>query len=247
LLFVRAEVRLLLAFVTLAGTIVAAETARVPVLVELFTSEGCSSCPPADALLMQLDRLQPVAGARAIVLSEHVDYWDQLGWKDPYSSAEFSRRQSEYARLLGSEVYTPQIVIDGRDQYVGSSGHEIQAAIARAAQKGKAELRITDARRDGSDAVVSLAIPPLRKGKAEVWVAVADERDRSSVNRGENNGRTLDHVAVVRSLAKIAILSKSEGLEKTVRLHLGPSSSRVVVFLKDSAGLVLGAEAASIP
>jgi len=230
-----------------AGGLWGAEERRVPVLVELFTSEGCSSCPPADALLRQLDQAQPVAGARAIVLSEHVDYWNQLGWKDPYSSAEFSRRQGAYARLLGSEVFTPQVVIDGREQFVGSNGRDIQGSIARAAGKPKAEVRIVSARREGAEAVVTLSIPALAKGKAEVWVAAADERDSSSVSKGENSGRRLDHVAVVRTLVKVAAVSRSEGLERSVRLPLGPSPSRVVVFLKETGGAVVGAESTPVP
>src|SRR5271166_5943636 len=134
-------------FVTIlaAGLHAAEPNARVPVLAELFTSEGCSSCPPADALLMKLDKMQPVAGAQIIVLSEHVDYWNSLGWKDPFSSPQFSRRQADYARLLGSEVYTPQLVIDGRVQLNGSDGRDIQAAIARAAAKPKLPVQIVQA------------------------------------------------------------------------------------------------------
>ena len=221
-------------------------TQRTPVLAELFTSEGCSSCPPADLLLRKLDQLQPIPGARVIVLSEHVDYWNQLGWKDPFSSAEFSRRQSDYARVLGADVYTPQLVIDGRDAFVGSDARPIEAAIARAAARTKTPVRITGASRESAEAVVSISIPALAKGKADVWVALADESDRSSVQRGENSGRTLDHVAVLRSLHKVASVGKSEGFEKTVRLPVSPAASRVVVFVQAYGGPVLGADSVAI-
>jgi hypothetical protein len=225
----------------------AAEPAKVPVLAELFTSEGCNSCPPADSLLEKLDRLQPVAGARVLVLSEHVDYWNQLGWKDPFSSSQFSQRQERYSRLLGGEVFTPQLVIDGRKQVLGSDPAAIQKAVAEAVQRPKVPVKIVDAKRDGGEMAVALSIPALDKGKGDVWVAVADERDESSVNRGENAGRKLAHVAVVRHLAIAGSVSKSAGLEKSLRFPVGAAPARLVVFVTEGGGAVLGAEGALVP
>lgn len=219
----------------------------VPVLAELFTSEGCSSCPPADRLLQQLDRMQPVPGARIIVLSEHVDYWNQLGWRDPYSSPVFSRRQEQYARVLGSEVATPQIVVDGRIPVLGNDADAVQKAIARAAGRGKAPVRVGTAGRDGGEVQVPVSIAPLARGRADVWIAMADEADQSSVGRGENAGRTLTHVAVVRTLSKVGRVDKSEGMEKTLRMPMGAAPGRIVVFLVDGGGEVLGAAATPIP
>src|SRR5437773_3318540 len=114
------------------------------VLLELFTSEGCSSCPPADALLERLDRTQPVAGAQIIVLSEHVDYWNHIGWADPYSSPAFSARQQQYARRFRTqEPYTPQMVVDGRTEFVGSDTRSAESAVRDALRQPKVAIHIT--------------------------------------------------------------------------------------------------------
>src|SRR5271156_239270 len=119
--------------------------ARVPVLLELFTSEGCSSCPPADRLLEILDQKQPVAGADLIVLSEHVDYWDRLGWKDPFSSPQYTARQQDYTNKYNFDgVYTPQLVVDGRFGFVGSDGREASAAIQKAMREQKIPIEISN-------------------------------------------------------------------------------------------------------
>ena len=116
----------------------ASEEPRTPVIVELFTSEGCSSCPPADELLIMLDAQQPVAGALVIPLSEHVDYWNGLGWPDPFASTVFTQRQEQYARALATRgLYTPQMVVDGRLEFVGSQRHTAREAIARAGRRAE--------------------------------------------------------------------------------------------------------------
>src|SRR5271165_5951072 len=133
---------LILAAITLSS-LEAAEPARTPVLLELFTSEGCSSCPPADRLLETLDRTQPIAGADIIVLSEHVDYWNSLGWRDPFSSATFTDRQNTYASKLHHEsVYTPQLIVDGRSELVGSNAAKAKQVIEMAAREEKAPLQL---------------------------------------------------------------------------------------------------------
>src|SRR5579862_4403613 len=121
----------------------APDAASTPVLVELFTSEGCSSCPPADALLSRLGRTQPISGADIIALEEHVDYWDRLGWKDPFSSEAATARQSEYGQAFGGgQVYTPQMIVDGRTEFVGSSDTDALRAIRAASQASKPAVKL---------------------------------------------------------------------------------------------------------
>src|SRR5580692_6039586 len=115
-----------------------------PVLVELFTSEGCSSCPPADALLSRLGKTQPVPGADIIALEEHVDYWDRLGWKDPFSAEAATERQNEYDQTFaGGQAYTPQMIVDGHAKFVGSSDSDALRAISAASQAPKAAVQLS--------------------------------------------------------------------------------------------------------
>lgn len=178
---------------------------RVPIVVELFTSEGCSSCPPADALLSRLWRDQPVAGAQIIPLGLHVTYWDQLGWKDPASLAAATSRQQDYGRVFGEDrVYTPQAVIDGREEVVGSDEARVKRAVAAAARRphARVSLAASIARADTIVAKVDVTdVPAEVKEKLRTLVLVTEDGLSSVVTRGENGGRTLQHDGVVRRLS----------------------------------------------
>jgi hypothetical protein len=172
---------------------------RHPVLVELFTSEGCSDCPPADDLLGQLDSRQPIAGVDAIVLSEHVTYWNHEGWRDPFSFDEMTERQQDYARGFGiADVYTPQIVVDGAVQFVGNDASKLTAALTRAAASPKIPIQISGAHQ-AADGSIAFSVR-ADDAKSPLIAAVAENATVSEVTRGENKGRTLHHVAVVRVL-----------------------------------------------
>jgi hypothetical protein len=229
---------------------------RTPVLLELFTSEGCSDCPPADALLEKLDRSQPVGGADLVVLSEHVDYWDDIGWRDPYSSHEYSERQSAYAGLFKIQgVYTPQMVVDGRFEFVGSDERRAIAAIEKAAMTPKIPVTVTDVHLDGPGAVrlhVKVGSMPQSSGTApaELLIATADESDASHVTRGENAGRELKHIAVLRSLTRVGTVSRDREFSRDVRVSVNPGNAGkfrfVAIVQEQSAGRVLGVATARL-
>lgn len=172
-----------------------------PVLVELFTSEGCSSCPPADAVAERLLRTQPVPGARVVLVAHHVDYWDSLGWPDPFSSPSATTRQTGYAPL-GRGSYTPQAVIDGEAELVGSRASAMEAAVASAAERPHGRLDLEVAREASGYRVTAkaAALPPGAAADAELVLAVVQDRARVAVPRGENAGRTLAHAGVARAL-----------------------------------------------
>ena len=226
------------------------QTSPTPILLELFTSEGCSSCPPADALLERLDRSQPVHGAELIVLSEHVDYWNDIGWKDPYSSHEYSERQSAYAAQFGNRgIYTPQMVVDGHFEFVGSDEREATKAIEDAATAPKVPVTISSNFSDGRTLTLHVETGSLpssvRAESVSVFLAMADNSDESHVSRGENAGRTLKHVAVVRSLLRIGAVDKDTGFSRDMRFDLKAKNPRdlrmVVIVQEENAGRVWGA------
>ncbi len=232
-----------------------ASTAPIPVLVELFTSEGCSSCPPADLYLQALDR-QPIPGAEIIVLSEHVDYWNQIGWKDPYSAHFYSERQSAYARRFGIDsVYTPQMVVDGAKEFVGSDSGQAEKAFAIVLKGTTIPVRISSISLGSAntiDAHLETGALPSSLGSREVdvYIALALSHAESQVSAGENAGHRLTHVAVARSLTKVGVLKDGQKFEQDVHLKFAPGSDprnlRLITFLQQPGqGRVLGA--ASLP
>ena len=203
-----------------------------PVLVELFTSEGCSDCPPADALLEQLDKSQPIAGVHAIVLSEHVTYWDRQGWRDPFSMEEATDRQQAYQYRFGlQDVYTPQMVVDGSAQFVGSNGRALQSALQAEAERPKQELSIGDARWNNGSAEFSVLGTPS-PGERLMAVLAADAT-HSEVTRGENAGHTLHHVAVVRAIKSFDGEAMDGRALKLSARNLPDGPVRLVVFVVD--------------
>ena len=189
--------------------------APVMVMAELFTSEGCSSCPPADEVLTRFISSQPLPGVIVVGLGEHVDYWDRLGWRDPFSSAAFTGRQSQYGATVfrTGNIYTPQMVIDGRLEGIGSDAAAIRKAVLEAAKTPKAALLVS-ARRDGDELRVDVQVDEapsvVRKEPADVMVAITEDRLVTEVRRGENRGHTLRHTAVVRSLMTVGELTPGD-------------------------------------
>jgi hypothetical protein len=178
---------------------------RTPVLVELFTSEGCSSCPPADKLLATLQQQQPVTNAHIIVLEEHVDYWDRAGWRDRFSSSLFTERQNLYApRLKFDDSYTPQMVVDGQAQFLGSDPAKALASITQAAQTPKIVLTLSLPTVDGKRVACSVSTPAgATLPRGDLYAALVDANASTEVKSGENGGKHLEHVSVVRSFQRI--------------------------------------------
>ena len=222
-----------------------------PILVELFTSEGCSSCPPADAWLQHLDASQPIPGAQLIVLSEHVDYWDHDGWKDPFSSSAFTDRQSAYARVLGiNSPYTPQLIVDGKTELQLSESRQISQILQNAAKAPQVTVSIGVIKVEGnSPAILRAHIDAdgtASTHSSDLYAAVALDHAESQVLHGENGGRHLTHTAVVLQLIKLGKVDRGKTFTTDLNAKLKPGADtqnlRLIVFAQEpDLGSVLGA------
>lgn len=234
----------------------AAEPARRPiVVVELFTSEGCSSCPPADDVLRRLASAQLDGAADVVALGEHVDYWDRLGWRDPFSQGLFSSRQSDYdaAVFKTGRIYTPQLVVDGQWEAIGSDVGAVRRAVAAAARRPKATVVLSPepASAERLRVRVQVDLPPslTPRDTADVMVAVTEDQIVSRVRRGENGGRTLTHAAVTRSLGAVGTLAPTDRsyratADLAVSSDWNPAHLRVVAFVQERASRrIVGASA----
>jgi len=222
------------------------------VVLELFTSQGCSSCPPADALLSKLDA-DPALMGRVIPLSFHVDYWNHIGWSDPFSSSEWTERQRSYSRALNEDVYTPQLVVGGARAMVGSNEHAVRAAIdAKLAEEPSARLQIVAMKT--SDGTIAIDVKALQSTDAtlDVWVAVVEDGLVTKVERGENRGLTLKNDNVVRALRRASTLAPHGHGMSHVEIALdrrwNPESLRFVAFAQNrTTSRIEGAAATRVP
>lgn len=217
----------------------AANETATPVLVELFTSEGCSSCPPADRVLLTIAKDTGVSKAKVITLAFHVDYWNYLGWKDRFSSAEFSKRQESYARRFKlNSSYTPQMVVDGSTEFVGSNRPNAIDAITKNASQPKAAVNLEVVEKKLNANITGLPA----HSDATVYLAVAESKLFTKVGGGENSGSTLEHASVVRDLIPIGKIPASENAlraEQTIPVNSEWKSENLkfVVFVQENSTL----------
>ena len=225
-----------------------ADSQQRPVIVELFTSQGCSSCPPAEALLTRLDRPED-SSSQIIPLAYHVDYWNDLGWRDPFSDANWTKRQQTYARILPARVYTPQLIINGRQETVGSDELRIRREVV-AAQRlptlGQVTLMLSHLEAGARRLTLQIRVqrdPALQARQLLVMVATCESALATSVTSGENSGHVLQNDFVVRRLEPLFSLSPKTGEseERRIIMELDPAWNvahlRIAAFLQDAANL----------
>jgi hypothetical protein len=210
-------------------------------VVELFTSEGCSSCPPADAVVAKIEKES--AGKPIYILAFHVDYWNRLGWKDGFSSAAYSQRQNQYARWLNlSSVYTPQIVVNGRTEFVGSEEGTLRNAIrTNLAKDAVAQISLTNIKINQNKVDLQYQTQG-RIGNAILLLAVIQKNAQTKVERGENAGHTLSHVQIVRGIESISL--KGDKGQASIELPKGfdAHGAEIIAFVQNTSdGEITGA------
>ena len=209
---------------------------KQPVLVELFTSEGCSSCPPADRVLTVLQSDQLVPNADVITLGFHVDYWDEGGWKDRFSSHDYTRRQEAYARQLRIDsTYTAQMVVDGTFEFVGSNRAKANDVIAKSAAQPKG---VVDLKIDNGKLLANISALPAHTDST-VFLAVTENGLSTSVGGGENSGVKLEHSTVVRDLVQLGTVKQNENsvsLDRAVPVNTEwkAENLKYVVFVQEN-------------
>jgi len=210
-------------------------------VVELFTSEGCSSCPPADELVAQVQ--QESNGQPVYILAYHVDYWNRLGWKDQFSSAAYSQRQNQYAGWLNAQLYTPQAVVNGSREFVGSDEGTLREAINNGLQKtALAQLSLSSVKVESGKVNVQFHINATTSHSA-LLLALVQKSAISKVLKGENRGRTLSHVQIVRDLQSINLNSKTDGAASVaIADGLNMNGLEIIAFLQNTdSGAIIAA------
>jgi hypothetical protein len=209
-----------------------------PVIVELFTSQGCSSCPPADALIHEIAN-DPAMRGRVIPLAFHVDYWDSLGWRDPFSSAEWTQRQTRYARTMRlSSAYTPQAVVNGTREFVGSNRSALSAALEKASnEKPRCEIKLS-AHREGHSLIATIHVNV--PASDDLMLAIVEDGVTTKIEHGENAGRTITNDAIARRLIRVTTGQTTATIPIDPEWH----NLRGVAFVQDRNSLAIGAVSA---
>ncbi len=217
-------------------------------LVELFTSQGCSSCPPADAYLQKLTHLAQLNNQRIFTLSFHVDYWNYIGWKDPYSQAAFTKRQRQYAKAFKENtVFTPQLLVNGQNPIIGSDINQIKLKIDHALKKAsKTIIEVKDITQ--KDDLIHINFNTSNLGKQDViHVALIQNASSNIVTDGENSGKTLSHVNIVRSFKTIKPAGLTHSLNITKPKDLMKANARILIYSQNLKTMhITGAELVEI-
>jgi hypothetical protein len=204
------------------------------VLLELFTSQGCSSCPSAEKLVEKTLLDTKKSGKKVFVLSYHVDYWDRLGWKDPFSQAQFTQRQYDYAKWLNSaNVYTPQIVVNGTDEFVGSDAKKMAQTLGKLSS-GVPTINFQFENIDWKNEVINFDINLSELPKnSQLNVALVNKNTETNIQKGENEGRKLTGVNVVNVLQKISSTMLKNKVKLLIPKNSEKTNTRVIAFLQD--------------